>query len=56
MIDWIYTLHGQYDLRMSAVNCKIIGGKPVYTTSIAFGSCNVQQISPATNLPACYTT
>lgn len=30
MIDWIYTLHGQYDLRMSAVNCKMIASKPVY--------------------------
>lgn len=41
---------------MSAVNCKMIGATAVYTASIAFGSCNVQQISPATNLPACYTT
>jgi hypothetical protein len=56
MIDWIYSLHGAYDLRLAAVECHIIGGKPVYSHVIDFGTCNIQQISPATNLPACYTT
>jgi hypothetical protein len=56
MIDWIYNLHGAYDLRLAAVECHIIGGNPVYSHIIDFGACNIQQISPATNLPACYTT
>lgn len=56
MIDWIYTSHASIDLRMAAVNCQMVNGKPVYTQTIKFGSCNVQQISPFTNLPVCYTT
>jgi sodium/potassium-transporting ATPase subunit alpha len=56
MIDWIYTSHASIDLRMAAVNCQIINNQPVYTQTIKFGSCNVQQISPFTNLPVCYTT
>jgi hypothetical protein len=56
MIDWIYTKHASIDLRMAAVSCKVVGGNVVYTQTIDYGKCNVQQISPATNLPACYTT
>ena len=56
MIDWIYTKHASIDLRMAAVSCYMDGSTAVYTRTIDFGKCNVQQISPATNLPACYTT
>ncbi len=34
----------------------MVNGKPVYQQAIKFGTCNVQQISPATNQPVCYTT
>jgi len=56
MIDWIYVAHAKIDLRMSAVSCTMTGGKPVYSQLISWGTCNVQQISPKTNLPACFTT
>lgn len=56
MIDWIYVMHASVDLRMAAVSCTMQGGNPVYTQTIAWGTCNVQQISPTTNLPACFTT
>lgn len=32
------------------------GGVAVYTQAIKWGPCNVQQISPKTNLPACFST
>lgn len=52
MIDWIYTEHASIDLRMAAFACK--DGK--ITSEITFGQCNLYQISPFSNLPACYTT
>jgi sodium/potassium-transporting ATPase subunit alpha len=56
MIDWIYTVHASIDLRMAAVDCKMVSGQAVYSQLISWGTCNVQQISPTTNLPVCYTT
>jgi sodium/potassium-transporting ATPase subunit alpha len=56
MIDWIYTKHAAYDLRMSALSCTFDGVKAIYSQQIAFGTCNIQQISPFSNKPACYTT
>eukprot|EP00178_Gracilaria_changii_P002862 TRINITY_DN14192_c0_g1_i2.p1 TRINITY_DN14192_c0_g1~~TRINITY_DN14192_c0_g1_i2.p1 ORF type:complete len:246 (-),score=15.64 TRINITY_DN14192_c0_g1_i2:19-756(-) len=56
MIDWVYLDSATYDLRMTALDCSIVNGTPVFTQSITFGTCNVQQISPHTNLPVCYTT
>ena len=56
MIDWIYTVHGTYDLRLSALKCKMVDGLAVYSQSIKYGSCNIQQISPFSNKPACFTT
>ena len=41
---------------MSALSCTIIAGRAVYSQKIDFGTCNVQQISPFSNKPACYTT
>lgn len=52
MVDWIYTAHSFYDLRMTLLNCK----NGMYSQAINWGPCNVQQISPFTNLPVCYTT
>jgi sodium/potassium-transporting ATPase subunit alpha len=58
MIDWIYTSHAPYDLRMGAVDCTwdAVNNRPIYTQIFKFGSCNVQQISPYSNKPACFTT
>lgn len=56
MIDWIYTVHAKIDLRLGAVKCAMIGNVATYTQTIKFGTCNVQQISPFTNKPACFTT
>lgn len=55
-VDWLYTKHALVDLRMSALNCHMINGRPIYTPSIKFGTCRVQQISPYTNRPVCFTT
>lgn len=56
MVDWIYTIHGKIDLRMAALKCTMVGSVPKYTQVIAWGPCHVQQISPFSNKPACYTT
>lgn len=56
MIDWIYTANASTDLRLAALNCNIVSGKAVYSQMFTWGTCNVQQISPTTNLPACFTT
>jgi sodium/potassium-transporting ATPase subunit alpha len=56
MIDWIYTKHASIDLRMAALKCEIVNGTVKISQQFAFGPCNVQQISPITNAPVCYTT
>jgi len=57
MVDWVYLGSSQYDLRLTMLTCGLVGGKPVFTQVITnWGTCNVQQISPYTNLPVCYTT
>jgi sodium/potassium-transporting ATPase subunit alpha len=56
MVDWVYTASANFDLRNTMLNCKVVNGAAVYTQMIDFGSCNVQQISPYTGLPVCYTT
>lgn len=56
MIDWIYTRHAFVDLRMAALKCEMINSKVVISQQFNWGPCNVQQISPYTNLPVCYTT
>lgn len=56
MVDWIYTRHSSVDLRMAAVECTMVNGSAFYTQTINFGTCNIQQISPFTNKPVCYTT
>lgn len=56
-IDWIYTRHAHFDLRMSALKCSIENG--VTTISSIFtdwGDCRVYQLSPYSNRPICYTT
>lgn len=56
MIDWIYLASSKYDLRMTMLNCHN-GSPPTFTQIISdWGDCKVQQISPYTNLPVCYTT
>ena len=56
MIDWIYTQHAYVDLRMAALKCEQLAGAVKITQAFNWGTCNVQQISPFTNLPACFTT
>ncbi|CAK77664.1 unnamed protein product (macronuclear) [Paramecium tetraurelia] len=51
-IDWIYAKHGAYDLRMTLLKCE--NGQIV--SSIEWGSCNIEMISPVTNRPYCYHT
>lgn len=56
MIDWIYTKHAFVDLRLAALKCEMVNGVAVISQQINWSNCNVQQISPYTNLPVCYTT
>ena len=57
MVDWIYTANSYQDLRMSLLTCtQASPTSAVYTQIVNWGPCNVQQISPFTNKPACYTT
>ncbi|MCB0371038.1 MAG: cation transporting ATPase C-terminal domain-containing protein [Bdellovibrionales bacterium] len=57
MIDWVYLASSQYDLRMTMLDCTMVSGSPVWSPVIStWGVCHVQQISPYTNLPVCYTT
>lgn len=56
MIDWIYTKHSYVDLRLAALKCDMVDGKVKISQQFAWGPCNVQQISPYTNQPVCYTT
>jgi sodium/potassium-transporting ATPase subunit alpha len=56
MVDWVYTDSSSYDLRNTMLKCTLINGVAVYSQMIDWGTCSVQQISPITNLPVCYTT
>ena len=57
-VDWVYTATSSYDLRVVMLQCnKVAGLAPTFTQRItSWGTCKVQQISPYTNLPVCYTT
>jgi sodium/potassium-transporting ATPase subunit alpha len=59
MVDWVYMGSAYSDLRNTMLNCA--GGSPgksaaTFSQLVTWGSCNVQQISPSTNLPVCFTT
>jgi sodium/potassium-transporting ATPase subunit alpha len=57
MVDWVYLASATSDLRMTLLTCKVTGGVVAFTQTITnYGECLVQQISPFTNLPVCYTT
>jgi sodium/potassium-transporting ATPase subunit alpha len=57
MVDWVYLQSAQYDLRVIMLKCSVVNGKAVFSQAIqSWGTCNVQQISPYTNKPVCYTT
>ena len=34
----------------------MVGKTPIFTQAINWGTCNVNQISPMSNKPACFTT
>lgn len=53
MIDWLYRSHAIYDLRMTLVTC---GEDGFWHEAVEWGPCKVNQISPITNRPVCYTT
>ena len=56
MIDWIFVQHASVDLRMAALSCSKVSGSVVFSQAIEWGNCNVQQISPMSNKPVCFTT
>ena len=57
MVDWISTKSSDYDLRMTVLNCHAnSSGTPTFTQKINWGECMLQQISPYTNNPVCFTT
>ena len=56
MIDWIFVQHASVDLRMAALSCKKVEGNVIFSQAIEWGTCNVQQISPMSNKPVCFTT
>lgn len=41
---------------MSALKCSEEGGKAVFRSYFDYGECRVQQISPYSNRPVCFTT
>lgn len=53
LIDWLYSKQAKSDLRMSALICT---GNLVFSQKFTFGECRVQQISPISNRPVCFTT
>ena len=57
-VDWVYLVSSNYDLRVTMLECtKQSTGSVVFSQKIkSWGTCNVQQISPVTNKPVCYTT
>jgi sodium/potassium-transporting ATPase subunit alpha len=56
MVDWVDITSAKFDLRNTMLNCNVVSGVAVYSQMITYSSCNVQQISPYTGLPVCYTT
>lgn len=56
LIDWLYMKQGKSDLRMSALVCNSGASGIYFTNFFSFGNCNVQQISPYSNRPVCFTT
>ena len=56
MVDWISTNSAEHDLRMTMLDCTVTNGVAVYSQKITWGECKVQQISPFTNKPVCFTT
>jgi magnesium-transporting ATPase (P-type) len=56
MVDWVYMDSSKYDLRMTMLKCSVVGGQAQFSQKITWGTCNIQQISPMTGLPVCFTT
>jgi sodium/potassium-transporting ATPase subunit alpha len=56
LADWLYSRQSHEDLRMSALDCAQVGSVLTFTQIYKFGECRVQQISPISNRPVCYTT
>lgn len=57
MADWIYPTQAGIDLRMAAFKCVTNSNNTIsFAPTFVFGECQVQQISPHSNLPVCFTT
>jgi sodium/potassium-transporting ATPase subunit alpha len=58
LIDWLYSQQAGSDLRMSALSCTPTTTSPFmsFQQVFQFGPCRVQQISPYSNRPVCFTT
>jgi len=57
VVDWVYLVTASYDLRVTMLKCSVVNNVPVMSQVISnWGSCKVQQISPYTNQPVCFTT
>lgn len=56
-VDWVYLVSSNYDLRVTMLECTKTATGISFTQRIkSWGTCNVQQISPVTNKPVCFTT
>lgn len=57
LIDWLYMKQAKSDLRMSALLCRTRADSTIYFTNFfEYSECRIQQISPYSNRPVCYTT
>ena len=55
-VDWINTLYPNTDLRMSAVTCHTDdNGSIFFKRYMVFSECRIQNISPYSLRPVCYT-
>jgi len=58
LIDWLYSRQSTTDLRMSAFKCenKPNNGGITISPYFDYGECRLQQISPFSNRPVCFST
>jgi sodium/potassium-transporting ATPase subunit alpha len=55
-VDWIGVGTAAFDLRLGLLSCTADGGTATYKQAVAWGECRVQQLSPHSGLPVCYST
>jgi len=37
MVDWVYNVSANYDLRNTMLNCQVVNGTPVFTQMVQWG-------------------